>query len=551
MIYYDLREESKRKSIGNAVARETELKRMARTLTRQYNNNILIVGPSGTGKTALAEAFAYRIAKGNIKGFENAPLIKLDGTNLKNTFNQISNHEVLAYISSAFKELPENCIVFIDDFEDVIPENKFSEVAKALEPFLERTDLRLVLMISDSKRSEDLISEQPKFFQNFEEIKLKENDLAETKEIIGALAPAFEKEYSLPIAKESIKALVEQSKRFSGKKLPLMAIHFLDECLSYAKMTGAEKLSPMHVQQIFAEKTGLPTPVLSKNDTSLLQNLEDVLNKNVIGQKHAVKMVADIVRRGRMGLRNPNRPTGSFLFLGPSGVGKTELAKVLARTVYGSERSFSRIDMSEFTEQHTVQRLVGAPPGYVGYQAGGQLTNAIKEQPYSLILLDEIEKAHSKIFDVFLQVFDDGRLTDGQGQTVNFTNSIVVATSNLGIEEIVDAYESGINVEDPKFIEEGLMPILTKNFRLEFLNRFDAIIVFRPLSLEDLLQIAYLEISKIEERTSEHNIKFNIDPEVLKSKIAAMNDYRFGARPVKRFIEQTCENLIASKILNS
>ncbi|TSC66657.1 MAG: ATP-dependent Clp protease ATP-binding subunit ClpB, partial [Candidatus Doudnabacteria bacterium Gr01-1014_77] len=237
------------------------------------------------------------------------------------------------------------------------------------------------------------------------------------------------------------------------------------------------------------------------------------------------------------------------LFLGPSGVGKTETCKVLAKTVYGSERSFTRIDMSEFSEQHTVQRLIGAPPGYIGFETGGQLTNAISEQPYSLILLDEIEKAHPKIFDIFLQVFDDGRLTDGQGKTVNFTNSIVIATSNLGIEEIVQAFKKGVDVSSASFMEKTLMPILMKNFRTEFLNRFDAIVVFNPLSIDKLVEIAELEIKKIEERVKEHNIRFNIDPEILKEKIQSINDLRFGARPVKRFVEQTCESLIAMKLL--
>jgi ATP-dependent Clp protease ATP-binding subunit ClpB len=249
-----------------------------------------------------------------------------------------------------------------------------------------------------------------------------------------------------------------------------------------------------------------------------------------------------------MGLRNPHKPLGSFLFLGPSGVGKTELAKLLATKVYGSERHFTRIDMSEFTEQHTVQRLIGAPPGYVGFEAGGQLTNTVKHQPYSLILLDEIEKANPRIFDIFLQVFDDGRLSDGQGQVVDFTNTIVIATSNIGINEIVQAYTN--NEPEGDFSEKALLPILQEHFRTEFLNRFDAIIVFNPLSTEDLLKVAYLEIKKIEARTVEHGIKFNIEPQVLKKRIEQLIDLRMGARPVKRFIEQTCESLIASKLLD-
>ncbi len=550
MIYYDLKIEANRKSIGNVVARDTELRRIARTLKRQYNNNCLILGEGGTGKTALLEAFAYQVTKNLIPGFENTTLAKLDTTNLKKTLGQLTNPETANYIQSAFRTVPENTIIFIDDFENLISDNKFQELNTLFEPFFEKSDLRLLITTSEA-RYPKLREENPSFFQHFEEINLKEPDSKETIEIITSLSPAFEKEYQIKIQEAEIKIVVELAKKVSSdKKFPLKAIHFLDEALSFAKISGANKLEKIHVQEIFAEKTGIPSATLTSDDNHLLQNLEKELNANIIGQERAVEIVSDIVRRGRMGLRNPNRPTGSFLFLGPSGVGKTELSKILAKLIYGSERAFTRIDMSEFGEQHTVQRLIGAPPGYVGFEAGGQLTNSIADQPYSLILLDEIEKAHQKIFDIFLQVFDDGRLTDGQGKTINFTNSIVIATSNLGIAEIVDAFKNKEEVNSPEFIETTLMPILMKNFRTEFLNRFDAIIVFNPLDLENLVKIALLEIKKIEERTKDHNVKFNIDPEILRSKISSVMDLRFGARPVKRFIETTCEGLIAAKLLN-
>lgn len=550
MIYYDLKQEAKRQSLSDVVARENEIKRIARTLKRQYNNNILVRGASGVGKSATVEAFAYRVTKGAIPGFENYKIAKLDSSNLKKLFFQIHNQEIFNYLSSAFKKLPNNSIIFIDDFENICPENRLYEISQALDPFFKRNDLCLVLAMSESGYQR-MAKELPNFFQHFEDINFAENDSTETKEIINALKPAFEKEYGIKIEAETIKDIIELSAKMpTDKKSPLRAIHLLDESLAYAKISRLQNLSKKEVREIYAEKTGIPSATLSGNDKDLLKNLETDLNKRVIGQKKASKIIADIVCRSRIGLRNPNRPYGSFLFLGPSGVGKTELSKILAKNVYGSERAFTRIDMSEFTEAHTVQRLIGAPPGYIGYEAGGQLTNAIKQQPYSLILLDEIEKANPKIFDIFLQVFDDGRLTDGKGQTVNFTNSIIIATSNLGISQIVEAYAQGEDIGSPLFLEKKLMPILTANFRIEFLNRFDAIIVFNPLSLEDLTGIAELEIKKIEERVAEHNIKFNIDPQILRSKISGLIDYRFGARPVKRFIEQTCESLIAMKLMN-
>lgn len=553
MLYYDLKLEASHKTIGNVVARDVELRRISRTLKRQYNSNILVRGASGTGKSALLEALAYQIARGQIKGFENSTVIKLDTANLKKLFSQMTNpaatSDAIAYFQNAFGAMPHDTIAIIDDFDAIVPEHKFAEVAQAMQPFFEANSLRLCISANDLA-AEKMREENAAFFQHFEEIALKETDSKETSEILSALSPAFEKEYGIKIPPASLKAASElAAKSGQDKKMPLAAIHFLDEALAYAKISGARELEKRHAQEIFSEKTGIPSTGIDASDISLLKNLEKELSKSVVGQSFAVQKISDIVRRGRMGLRNPNKPTGSFLFLGPSGVGKTELSKTLAKTVYGSERSFTRIDMSEFGEQHTVQRLIGAPPGYVGFEAGGQLTNAISQQPYSLLLLDEIEKAHSKIFDIFLQVLDDGRLTDGQGKTVNFSNAIVIATSNLGINEIVEHAKGDGDVNGQPFIENKLMPILLKNFRTEFLNRFDGIIVFNPLGLDDLVKVARLEIDKIEKRTAEHNIKFNIDENILRDKIAQIMDLRFGARPVKRFVEQTCESLIAAKLL--
>ena len=551
MIYYDLKQETALGALSNVVARDNELSRMARSLHRQFNNNILVRGSSGTGKSALIEGFAYQAAKKLLPGFENFSLVKLDTADTKKIFSQIGHAETNNYLAAAFKALPANCAVLVDDFQNLIPENRFYDIAQIFEPFFERADLRLIAAISESGY-QLLAKENPNFFQHFEEINLKESDGAETEQIITALSPAFEKEYGIAIRPEAIKEICKLSKKInSDKKMPLRAIHMLDESLAFAKSAGSKTVGAAEVKEIFAEKTGVPSATLNNTDKDALKNLQSELSKEVIGQKNAIAAISDIVRRSRMGLRNPNRPYGSFLFLGPSGVGKTELSKVLAKMVYGSERSFTRIDMSEFTEQHTVQRLIGAPPGYVGFEAGGQLTNSIKQQPYSLILLDEIEKAHPKIFDIFLQVLEDGRLSDGQGQTVNFTNAIIIATSNLGINDIVAGAAGGANLNDPKFLQQTMMPILLKKFRIEFLNRFDAIIVFNPLTDQNLLEIALLEIKKIEQRTAEHNIKFNIDSKVLLTKIQELKDQRLGARPVKRFVEQTCENLIAMKLMNS
>ena len=547
MIFFDLKQEAAKKTIGDTVARETEISRLGRTVHRQYNNNVLLSGQSGSGKSALIESFAYRIALGKISALKDYSLIKLDSSELA---RMSTSTEGLSQIVSGFHAIPAKTILFIDDFQ-ITNEAKPVGIKSAFSIVLERADVSVVMAISENGYQK-VLTENPNFLKHFEHIALNESDSAQTTEIIGALAGSFAEEYKIKISPTAAKDAATLSQKLSSSQhQPLRAIHFLDECLAFAKMNGAGELLPTHIRQVFSESTGIPSESLSASDADFLRNLEPSLAKNVIGQDRAVHAVADVIRRSRMGLRNPNRPYGSFLFLGTSGVGKTELAKTLAKTVYGSERLFTRIDMSEFSEAHTVQRLTGAPPGYIGFEAGGQLTNAAQEHPYSLILLDEIEKANPKIFDIFLQVFDDGRLTDGRGHTAQFTNSILIATSNIGVDEIITGINSGKDVGDPIFISEQLMPALLRNFRPEFLNRFDSIIVFNPLGQEELLQIAQLEIRKIEERTAEHNIHFDIDPKILKTKIAEIADPRLGARPIKRFIEETCERLIAMKLMDT
>lgn len=546
MIFFDLTQAAARKTIGDVAARETELSRLGRTVHRQYNNNALISGMSGVGKSAFIEGFAYRAALGKILGITESPLIKLDSGELRRLS---SSSEGLSQITSGLLALPAKTILFIDDFQ-LAAEAKPVGVESALSIVLQRSDVAVVMTISE-QGYQKLLSDNPNFLKHFEHIPLAEPDAKQTAEVATSLAPSFAAEYAIripiPVAAE---AATLSQKLGSSQHQPLRAIHFLDECLAFAKMNGSDELLPAHIRQVFAESTGIPSDTLTTSDADFLRALEPTLAEHVIGQDHAVHAVADVIRRSRMGLRNPNRPYGSFLFLGTSGVGKTELARALAKTVYGSERLFTRIDMSEFSEAHTVQRLTGAPPGYVGFEAGGQLTNAVEEHPYSLILLDEIEKANSKIFDIFLQVFDDGRLTDGRGHTAQFTNSILIATSNIGVDEIIAATSAGEQASDPEFVSKRLMPVLMQRFRPEFLNRFDSIIVFNPLGEEELLKIAQLEIRKIEVRTAEHNISFDIDEAALRRKIAAIADPRLGARPIKRFIEQTCEQLIALKLMD-
>jgi ATP-dependent Clp protease ATP-binding subunit ClpB len=270
----------------------------------------------------------------------------------------------------------------------------------------------------------------------------------------------------------------------------------------------------------------------------------------VVGQEGAIEKIATTLQRAKLGLRNPNRPLGSFLMLGPSGVGKTETAKVVAETVFGRSEAFMRIDMSEYQQEHTVQRLIGSPAGYIGYSEGGALTNLLKREPHSLILLDEIEKAHPKVFDIFLQFLDDGRLTSGQNEVVDARNSIIMATSNAGVDRILAALAKGKDVTSDAFLQKEIIPALTETFRLEFLNRFDSILIFNPLSVPALIEIAELEMRKTQERLKRHKVQFSLDRASVERHIRQIADPRFGARPVKRFIEDTCESLLAESLLS-
>ncbi|MFQ6081896.1 MAG: ATP-dependent chaperone ClpB [Candidatus Aminicenantia bacterium] len=297
------------------------------------------------------------------------------------------------------------------------------------------------------------------------------------------------------------------------------------------------------IAEIVSKWTGIPVSKMLEGEIEKLIKMEDNLRKRVIGQDHAVKIVSDTIRRARAGIQDPNRPLGSFVFSGPTGVGKTELARALAEFLFDDERAMVRLDMSEYMERHSVARLIGAPPGYVGFEEGGQLTEAIKRRPYSIILLDEIEKAHSDVFNILLQVLDDGRLTDGQGRTVDFKNTVIIMTSNLGSQLITEL--SG----DYQKIEEKIQEILRQNFRPEFLNRIDDIIVFKPLSKEIILKIVDLQIAQLEKRLKDKKIKIEMPPKVKELLAERGYDPVFGARPLKRTIQREVENPLAIKIL--
>ena len=297
------------------------------------------------------------------------------------------------------------------------------------------------------------------------------------------------------------------------------------------------------IAEVVSSWTGIPAGKMMQGETEKLLHMEENVGKRLIGQKQAVAVISDAVRRSRAGLSDPNRPTGSFLFLGPTGVGKTELAKSLADFLFDDERSMVRIDMSEYSEKHAVSRLVGAPPGYVGYDEGGQLTEAVRRRPYSVVLLDEVEKAHPEVFDILLQVLDDGRLTDGQGRTVDFRNVILVMTSNLGSQFLVD------QTMEPEAQKKAVMDVVEASFKPEFLNRLDEIVMFDPLSLDDLSKIVDLQVHQLDERLADRRLTLDVTPAAREWLALTGYDPAYGARPLRRLVQREIGDQLARKIL--
>lgn len=502
--YYDLRLENQAGRLPEFFGRQKELQRLTRIAARQQQNNAAVVGPSGIGKTALLRAWA-----GSVTGspaFQNQPIVELSPASLQAAGSAAATLGKYKDALSAIK----SGVIIIDNFGRLVQNQPgaLHNFIQLLQPLLEQPATKLILGL-ETKDWEWCLAQAPNFFRNFDALFLEPQPEDELKQIVRYLAAELTGKTGLKVSARAIEQILKYCAQFpSLGQLPRSAAQLMDEVLAAVKTNAAPgaELEAETINAIVAEKTGIPAADLSQTQREKLKNLLPNLEREVLGQNQALTAITSVIQRAQLGLKNQNRPLGSFLLLGPSGVGKTETAKVLGRQVFGKPSAFLRIDMSEFMEPHTVARLIGSPPGYVGSSEGGQLTNHLKNIPHSLILLDEIEKANAKIFDIFLQVLDDGRLTSGQGETMDATHTIIMATSNLGIEEIISHYNNGGDVSNPEFTQKKLMPILRQQFRTEFLNRFDAILIYNPLSVDALTDIALLEIKKIEQRVKEHDL---------------------------------------------
>jgi len=599
------------------VGRDAEITRMIQTLSRRTKNNPCLIGEPGVGKTAIVEGLAQRIVDGAVpETVADKRLLTLDlsamvaGSKYRGEFEE----RIKRVISEVTME--GNILLFMDEVHTIIGAGGAEgsiDASNILKPSLARGEVQLIGATTyDEYRKH--IEKDAALERRFQPIYVEEPTESDCIEILKGIAPRYEKHHGVRYEEEALEAAAKLSARYiSDRFLPDKAIDLIDEaaskvrlnvlagskdiaalkekmrevekkeeeCLKNNDIEGfseakreAEKLAKTidrkkggrktkersvvtkeDIESIVAQITKIPTERLSESESSKLLRLEKELSASVIGQDEAVGAVSRAIKRGRVGLKEAGRPIGSFLFLGPTGVGKTELSKTLARVLFGTENALIRVDMSEYMEKHTVSKMIGSPPGYVGYEEGGQLSEKVRRNPYSVILFDEIEKAHPDVFNILLQVLDDGHITDSGGRKVSFKNTIIIMTSNAGANRIIDPKKLGFITEtdeksDHDRMKSGVMEEVKNTFKPEFINRIDEIVVFRTLNDDDLKKIVSLQVKDLCARALEaRGIKLHITDSAKKLVAAKGNDKKFGARPIRRAIQTMLEDPLSLEIL--
>jgi len=601
--------------IDPVVGREEEIEQTIEVLSRRTKNNPVLIGEPGVGKTAIAEGIAQRIVDGDVPDtLRGRRLVQLDlGGMIAGTRYRGDFEERLAKVTDEIRAHGDELIIFIDELHTVVgagaAEGAMS-AANMLKPALARGELHVIGATTINEYRRD-IEKDAALERRFQPILVPEPSQADTVEILRGLRDRYEAHHQVRFTDESVIAAAELSDRYiTDRFLPDKAIDLIDQAGARVRLRAkrpardrrelerrleglrrekeeavttedyaragelrdqiadlaqradgaghggtGEKAVPQvtaaDIAQVVSRLTGIPVAQLTKEEKVRLLQLEEHLHQRVIGQDYAVGAVAEAVRRSRAGLGDPSRPIGSFLFLGPTGVGKTELARALADALFGSEDRMIRIDMSEFQERHTVSRLVGAPPGYVGYEEAGQLTEAVRRTPYAVLLLDEIEKAHKDVFNVLLQLLDDGRLTDGQGRTVDFKNTVVIMTSNLG-SDVIGRRRLGFDPQpgDGEDARDRVMARLREFFRPEFLNRIDEIIIFASLDEAQLRQITSLLLRETSRRLHGQAITVEFTAEAVEWLARRGFQPEFGARPLRRTIQREVYNRLSAMLLD-
>lgn len=543
------------------VGREREISRVIQILSRRTKNNPVLVGEPGVGKTAVAEGLARRVARGEVPDtLKNRRIVTLDlasmlaGTKYRGDFED--------RVKCIIKEVQRagDVIVFIDELHTIVGAGSAEgaiDAANILKPALGRGEIQVIGATTPEEYRKH-IEKDAALERRFQPVDVPEPDEACCVRMLRALRGSLETHHGLQITDEAISAAVRLSVRYiCDRFLPDKAIDLLDEAASHVRLESdpqaRQTVEASDVADVVSAWTGVPASAISEPESERLLRLEEALHRRVIGQDEAVSAVARAIRRGRVGLSDPRRPMGSFIFLGPTGVGKTELCRALAEAVYGDRDALIRLDMSEYMEKHAVSKLIGSPPGYVGYGEGGQLTERVRRRPWSVVLFDEIEKAHEDVYNLLLQIMEDGRLTDSAGRRADFRSTIVVMTSNIGAKAITEDRPalgfSGAPRDGDGAVKEAVMAELRRTFRPEFLNRVDGTIVFRRLSREDVRQIARGMTEAVCGRMRELGVELRVTDEALDLLAERGFDPAYGARPLRRQISALLEDPAADAIL--
>jgi ATP-dependent Clp protease ATP-binding subunit ClpC len=608
----DLTDAAARGSLDPLVGREEELARIIQVLCRRTRNNPVLIGEPGVGKTALVEGLANKIVQGDVPVYlADKRILALDislivaGTKYRGQFEE--------RLKTIMRELTEshNIIIFIDELHTLVGAGSAEgslDAANILKPALSRGEIQCVGATTPAEYRK-YIEKDRSLERRFQAVKVASPSEEETVQILRGIKDRYEKFHRVSYLDEALEAAVYQSSRYiTDRFLPDKAIDLLDEAGSQVKLrdaaalenqpemsrkirvvvdradaqerggffrdedvaqrenlhivrehwemggTGGHEVRKSDIDEVVSKWTGIPLTAIKEEESAKLLRMEEELHRRIVSQESAISAVARAIRRTRAGLKNPNRPVGSFLFLGPTGVGKTEVARSLAAFLFGSERSLVRFDMSEYMEKHSVSKLIGSPPGYVGYEEGGQLTERVKRSPYSVVLLDEIEKAHPDVFNVLLQVFEDGHLTDGLGNTIDFKNAIIIMTSNIGARFIEKkgrmGFASGEAKDTEKSVNEMVMGEVKRTFNPEFINRVDEIIIFDALTDQDLVKITRLLIEQLNLNLKEKGIAILIHDDAVHWLLQkTLADRSYGARPLRRAIQRHIEDALSEAFI--
>ena len=543
------------------VGREREISRVIQILSRRTNNTPVLVGEPGVGKTAVAEALARRVARGEVPDtLKNRRIVTLDlasmlaGTKYRGDFED--------RVKCIIKEVQRagDVIVFIDELHTIVGAGSAEgaiDAANILKPALGRGEIQVIGATTPEEYRKH-IEKDAALERRFQPVNVPEPDGECCERMLLALRGSLEAHHGLRITDEAVSAAIRLSTRYiCDRYLPDKAIDLLDEAASRVRVEGSPartQVEASDVAEVVSAWTGVPASAITEPESERLLRLEEALHRRVVGQDEAVSAVARAIRRGRVGLADPRRPLGSFLFLGPTGVGKTELCRALAEAVYGDEEALIRLDMSEYMEKHAVSKLIGSPPGYVGYGEGGQLTERVRRRPWSVVLFDEIEKAHEDVYNLLLQIMEDGRLTDSEGRRADFRSTIVVMTSNVGAKAITENRPalgfSGAARDGDGAVREAVMAELRQTFRPEFLNRVDDAIVFRRLTPADVRRIARGLTDAVRERMRALGVQLEVTDAALDLLAERGFDPTYGARPLRRCICTQLEDPAAEALLS-